>query len=202
MDNRKIGRRIYPLRKEKNFTQWQVAEQMHISDKTVSKWERGLGCPEVSLLPELSKLFDVDLEKFLSGELEDNNVVGGNMNNLCFFICPNCKNVITAMGETNVTCCGKKLKPLQPKKAPESDRLQVETVENDFFIHSRHPMTREHYISFVALLTVDTLLLRKQYPQWDLQVRLPILSRGRLLWYCSRHGLFYQEIEPPRRPLS
>ncbi len=194
MDNIKIGRLIYQLRKEKNLTQLQLAEQMNISDKAVSKWERGLGCPEVSLLPELSKIFDVDLEKFLSGELDDNGILGGNMKKLCFYICPNCGNVITAMTETNITCCGKKLKPLQPKKASESDRLIVEKVENDFYISTQHPMEREHYISFVALLTGDSIMLRKQYPEWGLQVRIPIFSHGRLLWYCNQHGLFYQEI--------
>lgn len=194
MDAMKIGRLIYKLRKEKNLTQLQLAEQMNISDKTVSKWERGLGCPEVSLLPELSKLLDVDLEKLLSGKLDTNKILGGNMKKIQFYICPNCGNMITAMTETNLSCCGKKLKPLQLKKAPESERLIVEKIENDFYITANHPMEREHYISFVALLTMDSMILRKQYPEWDLQVRIPIFAHGRLLWYCNQHGLFYQEI--------
>ena len=70
MNNVKIGKLIYNLRKEKNLTQVQLAERMNISDKTVSKWERGFGCPEVSLLPELSTILDVDLENLLSGELD------------------------------------------------------------------------------------------------------------------------------------
>ena len=194
MDAMKIGKLIYKLRKEKNLTQLQLAEQMNISDKTVSKWERGLGCPEVSLLPELSKLLDVDLEKLLSGKLDTNKILGGNMKKIQFYICPNCGNMITAMIETNLSCCGKKLKPLQLKKAPESERLIVEKIENDFYITANHPMEREHYISFVALLTMDSMILRKQYPEWDLQVRIPIFAHGRLLWYCNQHGLFYQEI--------
>ena len=55
-------------------------------------------------------------------------------------------------------------------------------------------MTKEHYLSFVAFLTSDTLIFKKQYPQWDLQVRLPRLGHGRLLWYCTRHGLYDQQI--------
>ena len=42
MDNAKIGNLIYKLRKEKNMTQLQLAERLHISDKAVSKWERGV----------------------------------------------------------------------------------------------------------------------------------------------------------------
>lgn len=55
-------------------------------------------------------------------------------------------------------------------------------------------MTREHYISFVALISDDTIMLRKQYPEWDLQVRIPVFAHGRLVWYCTRHGLFYQDV--------
>lgn len=194
MDNAKIGKLIYKLRKEQNMTQLQLAQQMNISDKTVSKWERGLGCPEVSLLPELSKLFGVDLEKLLSGQLETNARLGGDMKKLQFYSCPNCGNIITAMTATSLSCCGRKLQPLQPKRATEHERLVVEKVEDDFYITTAHPMERGHYIAFVALLSGDSIMLRKQYPQWELQVRIPIFAHGRLLWYCNKHGLFYQEI--------
>ena len=50
---------------------------MHISDKTISKWERGLGCPDVSLLGELSELFEVNIEKILLGDLELNDMETG-----------------------------------------------------------------------------------------------------------------------------
>ena len=45
---------------------------------------------------------------------------------------------------------------------------------------------------FVAFATGDRIVLQKLYPEWDLQVRLPGRGRGTLLWYCTRHGLFYQ----------
>ena len=92
MDNTKVGELIRRLRKESHMTQQQLAEKLHVSDKAVSKWERGMGCPEVSLM------------------------------------------------------------------------------------------------------TSDTVMLKKQYPEWGLQVRIPVFAHGRLLWYCNRHGLFYQEV--------
>lgn len=194
MDNAKIGKLIYHLRQEKEMTQLQLAEQLNISDKAVSKWERGLGCPDVSLLPELSQILNVDLEKLLAGELNSNEILGGNMKKMHFYVCPVCGNMITAMTDTGISCCGKKLQPLQPHKADEKQKLNVARIENDFFITANHPMEREHYIPFVALLTSDTLMLRKLYPEWELQVRIPIFSHGRLLWYCNRHGLFYQDV--------
>lgn len=192
MDNVKIGNLINKLRKEKGMTQLQLAERLHISDKTVSKWERGQGCPDVSLLTDLSRVFGVDLEKLLSGQLDANEERGGNMKKLNFYVCPECGNVITAMTDAGISCCGKKLQPLEAVKAQEGEKLSVENIENDYYISSDHPMLKEHYISFVALLTGDTLTLKKQYPEWDLQVRIPGRAHGKLLWYCTEHGLFYQ----------
>ncbi|HCR83676.1 MAG TPA: XRE family transcriptional regulator, partial [Lachnospiraceae bacterium] len=54
MDCVKIGKLIAKLRKEKNLTQRNIADALGIQNKTVSKWECGLGCPDLSLWPELS----------------------------------------------------------------------------------------------------------------------------------------------------
>lgn len=194
MDCIKIGNLIRKLRREKGLTQLALADKMNISDKAVSKWERGLGCPDVSLLPELSGILGVDLAGLLSGELDANDPVGGNMKKLKFYICPDCGNIITATAEAAVSCCGKKLAAQTPEKAAEGEKLKAEVIENDYFISSDHEMTKEHYIPFVAFLTGDTLLLRKLYPEWDLQTRLPVIGHGTLVWYCTRHGLKYQLI--------
>lgn len=194
MDNIKIGQLICSLRKEMGLTQLQLAEQMHISDKTISKWERGSGCPDVALLGQLAGIFNVELEKLLSGELKTNAPMSGDMKKMSFYICPDCGNMLTSMAESSISCCGKKLKPLTPQKAANEERLSVEIIENDFFITSSHPMTREHHITFVALLGGDSIMVRKQYPEWDLQVRIPVFAHGKLLWYCTNHGLFYQVV--------
>lgn len=69
MDCIKVGRLIQSLRKEKRMIQKGLAQLMNISDKTISKWERGLGYPDVSLLGELSNILGVNIEKILSGDL-------------------------------------------------------------------------------------------------------------------------------------
>ena len=79
MDHTKIGQLIRRLRREQGLTQRQLAEEMGISDKTVSKWERGMGCPDLSLLPELSDIFHVGLDQLLTGELEAREALGGDM---------------------------------------------------------------------------------------------------------------------------
>lgn len=194
MDTNQIGNLIYTLRKEKNLTQLQLAERMNISDKTISKWERGLGCPDISLLPELTKILEINIEELLSGKLDMNDITGGNMKNTKFYICPQCGNIITSTECAAISCCGKKLSASEPIKAKDTEKLNVEIIENDYFITTQHEMTKEHYISFVALLTGDSLILKKQYPEWNLQSRFPTLTHGKLIWYCTKHGLFYQLI--------
>ncbi len=192
MDCEKTGVLIRQLRREKHLTQFALAELLCVSDKAVSKWERGCGCPDISLLPKLSGILDVDLESLLSGCLDTNNPVGGNMKKLMFYICPDCGNIITATAAAVISCCGKKLPSLAPEKALDEEKLKVELVDNNYFITGDHQMTKEHYVSFVAFLTGDTLLMRRLYPEWDLQTRLPIMGHGMLVWNCTKHGLKYQ----------
>ena len=71
MDQLKIGRFIQTVRKELKFTQREVAERLHISDKTVSKWETGNGLPEVSLMLPLCGMLGISVHELLSGERLD-----------------------------------------------------------------------------------------------------------------------------------
>lgn len=194
MDNVKIGKLIYSLRKEKDLTQIQLADRMNISDKTVSKRERGLGCPDVSLLPEISDILGVDLESLLSGELDENSTTGGSMKRMKFYVCPNCRNIMTTITDSTISCCGKRLLPLEATKVDVNHQLTIERIENDFFISTEHEMTKEHYISFVALVTADSFMIRKLYPEWNVQVRIPIFSHGKLVWFCTQHGLYYMDV--------
>ena len=74
MDQLKIGRFIAAERKRQGLTQRQLAEQLSISDKTISKWECGKGLPEVSLMLPLCKTLQIGVNDLLSGErlCEDN----------------------------------------------------------------------------------------------------------------------------------
>ena len=190
----KIGKLIYNLRKEKDMTQKQVADVMNISDKTISKWERGLGCPDVSLLPELSQILGVNIEEILLGKMVLNQPVGGNMKKLKFYVCLQCKNLMTATGDANISCCGKRMEALVSAKAREDHFLTIEPVEDELYISSSHEMGKEHYISFVAYVTGDRVFIVKQYPEWDMQFRFPKLGHGKLYFHCSNHGLFHQLI--------
>ncbi len=68
MDQNKSGKFIAKLRKEKNMTQEQLAEKMGVSINAVSKWERGLSFPDVSLYKKLCKELDINIEELINGE--------------------------------------------------------------------------------------------------------------------------------------
>ena len=71
MDLVKIGKIISEARKNKGMTQRELANKLHISDKAISKWERGIGCPDISFLIPLSQILDISLYELLSGEKEE-----------------------------------------------------------------------------------------------------------------------------------
>ena len=190
MDCSKVGKLILKLRKEKQMTQKQLAESMNISDKTISKWERGLGCPDVSLLHELSEVLNVNIEKILLGDLDPNQADGGNMKKIKFYVCPNCGNVMTATGEAELSCCGRKLVPLQAKPSDAEHHLNVEVIEDEYYITFDHEMKKDHYITFVAYVSYDRILLVKLYPEQNGELRIPMMRSGKLYFGCSQHGLW------------
>lgn len=68
MDNKKFGDFIKELRKEKQLTQKELGEKLNITDKAISKWERGLSFPDIAVLKDLAEFFDIDISELLNGE--------------------------------------------------------------------------------------------------------------------------------------
>ncbi len=191
MDCSKTGKIIFELRREKGMTQKQLADAINISDKTVSKWERGLGCPDVSLLSELSEVLEVNVEKLLEGCLEKNDTDGGNMKKLKFYVCPECGNIMTSTGKSEISCCGRKLSELTAVKADENHSVRIEPMDDESYVVFDHEMTKQHFISFVAYSNCDRITMVRLYPEQNAEVRFPRLRGGRLYFYCNEHGLFY-----------
>lgn len=194
MDCNKLGKLILRLRKEKNMTQKDIADSLNISDKTVSKWERGLGCPDITLINSLSEILGVNIEKLLDGDLAPNKKDVGNLKNIKFYVCSTCGDIIYSTGCPDVSCCGRKLVPLKTQEIYEEDKVLVEESEDDFYIRIDHEMTKKHYISFVSYVTFDQVLLIKLYPEQNAEIRIPKRRRGYLYMYCNNHGLWSKKI--------
>lgn len=68
MDNTKTGALIKELRKEKKLTQLELAKALHVTDRAVSKWERGICAPDIGLLEPLSAVLGVTVTELIAGE--------------------------------------------------------------------------------------------------------------------------------------
>lgn len=194
MDQEKVGGIIKTLRKDKGMTQLELALCLNVTDRAVSKWERGLGCPDISLLTKLSEIFSVDIGSIIDGDMDENEKRSGNMKKTKFYVCPICGNIITASENTNVSCCGRKLEGLEEKKNLDEE-MKIERVDGtELYISSSHPMTKDDYISFFSYVTSDSLLLKKLYPEWGVDIRFPWLGHGKIMWYSEKEGLKYKLI--------
>ena len=71
MDKEKTGQLITELRKEKGLTQKQLADILNVTDKAVSKWERGLSFPDISMLEPISEVLGVSIMEILAGKKQD-----------------------------------------------------------------------------------------------------------------------------------
>ena len=98
MENYVTGAVIKALREKQNLTQKELAEQIGVSDKTVSKWETGKGLPDITLLEPLAGALGVSVTELLAGEIRVNTNRAGNMLRSKFYVCPVCGNVIHAVG--------------------------------------------------------------------------------------------------------
>ena len=194
MDAYVTGAAIKGLREGRGLTQAELAEKIGVSSKTVSKWETGKGLPDISLLQPLAGALGISLIELMNGEHITNKNISANMMRCKFYVCPVCGNVIHAMGSAVVSCCGIALPPLEAEEPEEDHAVTVEPVEDEHFITVHHPMTKAHFISFVAYVTTDRLQLVKLYPEGDAQTRLQLRGRGYLYYYCNRHGLFRKRI--------
>ncbi|MGL4737198.1 MAG: helix-turn-helix domain-containing protein [Cellulosilyticaceae bacterium] len=196
MDCIKTGQLIVKRRKELGLTQIALAQLLCVSDKTISKWERGAGCPDITLIRKLAEVLEVNTSELLSGEIIENNYIGGNMKRIKFYVCETCGNVISSTNDVTLSCCGgKKLEALEAHtEIDEAHMPQIEVIEDDLFVTFNHPMTKAHTISFVAYVTFDKLHLMKLYPEQNPEVRFCKRGRGTLYVYCTEHGLWAKRI--------
>lgn len=194
METYVTGNTIKRLREAKGLTQAELAEKIDVSSKAVSKWETAKGLPDISLLSPLSSELGVSVMELMSGNTVTNRNRSANMLRSCIYVCPVCGNVIHAMGEAVVSCCGITLPALEAEDVDEAHHIWIRKVEDEEFIQIEHPMTKTHYISFVAYVTPDRFQMVKLYPEGAAECRFRIQRHGCLYIYCNRHGLMRQKI--------
>ena len=194
MNSYVTGSTIKQLREGRNLTQAELAQMIGVSSKTISKWETAKGLPDISLLQPLAQALGISVIELMNGEQITNRNVSANLLRGKFYVCPICGNAIHSTGSALVSCCGITLPPLEAEDADEEHGITIENVEDEHFITVHHPMTKEHFISFLAFVTCDRVQLVKFYPEGNAETRLQLRGMGQLYYYCNRHGLFRKKV--------
>lgn len=73
--------------------------------------------------------------------------------------------------------------------------ISLEIVEDEYYVSIGHPMTKEHYISFLAAVSDEGVQLLKLYPEGNAETRFKISGIRKLYVYCNRHGLFQLKVK-------
>ena len=189
---------IKELREKKKLTQAQLAEMLHVSDKTVSKWETARGLPDITFLEPLAAALGVSVAELLTGNCIANKNKSSNLMRSSVYVCPICGNIVHSVGQAMVSCCGVALPALEAEPCDIEHEINIEMIETDLYVTvPRHPMTKQHSISFFAYVTADRFEMVKLYPEGEAQARFAPRGRGKhgiLYAYCNHHGLFFKKL--------
>ena len=194
MDHYVTGAAIKALREKQGMTQAELAARLCVSDKAVSKWETGRGFPDVSLLEPLGRALHISVPELLCGQAIGNKNRSANMLKSRFYVCPVCGNAVFARGDAMISCCGIQLPALEAEEPDEGHELKTERAEDEICVSAEHPMTKEHYFSFIAYMTPDDCEMKALYPEGNAEARFFFRGSGRLYAYCNRHGLFTRKV--------
>lgn len=190
MNNYITAKTIKSLREENKLTQQDLAEILSVSDKTISKWETGRGLPDITLIEPLANALFVSVAELMTGECIINKNKSGNMSKCKFYVCPICGNIFYSMGESAISCCGVSLPPLEVEEGDEKHIINIEKAENESFVTINHPMTKDHYILFLAKVNSDRVEIVKLYAEGNAETRFFNRGNCTIFAYCNKHGLF------------
>lgn len=194
MNNYITGTTIKRLREAKGLTQNELALQLGVSNKAVSKWETAKGLPDITLIEPLANALSVSVMELMSGQTVINKNISANVLRSKFYTCPVCNNIIRSMGDAIISCCGITLPPLEAEEVDTDHGINIEKVEDEIFVTVNHDMTKQHHISFMAYLTIDRVQFVKLYPEGNAETRFNPRGSGYLYIYCNKHGLMKKRI--------
>ena len=190
MNAEKTGSLIRSLRIKKGLTQKELAQMIFVTDKAVCKWEKGRGCPNITLISQLSKVLEVDIQSILQGYLDKNKKIGENMNHLKFYKCPTCGNLVTSIKSVELSCCGNKLSPVsaQTRSEPEYQPV-IQEFDGQYSIKFNHPMTKSDYISQVIVVRYDQIMTVNLYAESEAIITIPQVRGIRLFVITNKSEL-------------
>ena len=123
--------------------------------------------------------------------------------NVKFYRCPICGNIVGLIegNADHIMCCGKPMEALEANVTDGAVEKHVpvwERVEDEIVVRVgevEHPMTKEHYIMWIAQVSENKTTRVKLYPEQSTETRFPYIPGSTLFAYCNLHGLWKSEIE-------
>lgn len=180
-----VSELIRRRRQELGLTQAALAKRIHVSAKAVSKWETAAGLPDAALVPALSEALGVSADSLLLGQIRQNPPDGGNMKRISFYQCPDCGNILTATGKAALSCCGRRLSPMQIRPADDAHRLMIADIETEKLLTWQHPMEKGHHLTFLAAVGYDCVHIVRLYPEGAQEHRLPRIPWAKYFCGCT-----------------
>ena len=125
------------------------------------------------------------------------------MKNISFYKCLTCGNIIEVIdGDiNNITCCCKPMEKLIANSVDASFEKHVpsyEKVEDEIVVkvgEVEHPMEKDHYIMWIALVSENRITKVKLYPEQATTTRFPYIPKSTIYAYCNKHGLWKKDVE-------
>ena len=170
------------LRESLGLTQKQLADKIHVSNRTVSAWENGTRKIRHSVMIKILKEYDASIYDLLDNcdDFSDR---------FRFYICKACGNTIIAHKDTSVTCCSMKLIPESMTEFGEFPEYEAECFGDLIKFTVKHEMSLCHYIKFIAYVSrggcAYSVLNHKSTPT----LCAVNYGEGELFVYCTRRGL-------------
>ena len=123
--------------------------------------------------------------------------------NVRFYVCPICGNVIGLIDGNmeHIKCCGREMELMQANSVDAAQEKHVpvyERVEDEIAVkvgEIAHPMEKDHYIMWVALVSDNQTTRIRLYPEQDAIVRFKYIPNSTLYAYCNKHGLWKAEVK-------
>lgn len=189
------GSLIKQLREKKKMTQAELAKKLNISDKTVSKWETAKGYPDITMLEAISNALEVSIASLVSGTATENKNISANMQKTKFYICPICSNIIHSVGDATISCHGITLFPLESDLPDKQHQINIEIIDDEYYVTINHEMSKNHYISFICAVSDNSVQLTKLYPESNAEARYKISRVKAIYYYCNNDGLYKYNIK-------
>lgn len=89
-----------------------------------------------------------------------------------------------------IQCHGLQLQPEEAEETDENHKIFTEQVDDEYYVQVEHDMSKQHYISFIAAVSVDKMQMVKLYPQGNAEARFKMNGVKKIYFYCNRSGLF------------